>query len=246
MKQPEGFGTLGQENRVCKLVKSLYCLKQAPKQWHEKFDNVMLSNGFKINECDKCVYVKTTQKGYVIVCLYVDDMLIIGSNAEMIRITKLFLSSRFDMKDMGIADVILGIKISKIPEGLILSQSHYIAKVLEKFKKYEIIPKKTPVDISLHLAKNTGIGISQLEYSQIIGSLMYIMNCTRPDIAYSVSKLSRFTSNPGETHWKVVLRVLRFLKYTQNYRLHFTRYPHVLEGYCDANWISDSKRHKIH
>ena len=178
MEQPEGFVAPGQEKKVCKLVKSLYGLKQAPKQWHEKFDSAMLSNGFKINECDKCVYVKTTQKGYVIVCLYVDDMLIIGSNAEMIRITKLFLSSRFDMKDMGIADVILGIKISKIPEGLILSQSHYIAKVLEKFKKYEIKPSKTPVDVSLHLAKNTGIGISQLEHSQIIGSLMYIMNCT--------------------------------------------------------------------
>ena len=70
------------------------------------------------------------------------------------------------------------------------------------------------------------------------------MNCTRPDIAYSVSKLSRFTSNPRETHWKAILRVLEFLKYTQNYGLHFTRNPHVLEGYCDANWISDSKDSK--
>ena len=94
----------------------------------------MLSNGFKINKCDKCVYVKTTQSVYVIVCLYVDDMLIIGSNTKMIRITKQFLSSRFDMKDMGVADVILGIKISKTCEGLVLSQSHYIEKVFEKFR----------------------------------------------------------------------------------------------------------------
>ena len=68
----------------------------------------MLSIGFKTNECDKCVYTKSTQKGYVIVCLYVDDMLIIGSNHEMIQSTKNMLSSRFDMKDMGIADVIIG------------------------------------------------------------------------------------------------------------------------------------------
>ena len=81
----------------------------------------MLSNGFKINECDKYVYVKTTQKGYVIVCLYVDNMLIIGNNTEMIRITKQFLSSRFDIKDMGVADVLLGIKISKIYEGVNLN-----------------------------------------------------------------------------------------------------------------------------
>ena len=176
--------------------------------------------------------------------LYVNDMLFISSNIEMIRITKQFLSSRFDMKDMGVADVILGIKISKTSEGLVLSQSHYIEKVLEKFKKYDIKPKKTPIDVSLHLAKNNGTSISQLEYSRIIGSLMYIMNCTRPDIAYSVSKLSWFTSNPGETHWKAILRVLGYLKYTQNYGLHFTRYPHILEGYCDANWISDLKDSK--
>jgi hypothetical protein len=69
---------------------------------------------------------------------------------------------------------------------------------------------------------------------------MYIMNCTRPDIAYSVSKLSRYTSNPGEDHWKAIVRVLRYLKYTLNYGVHYTRYLVILEGYSDANWISDT------
>ena len=80
MEQPEGFSVPRKEKKVCILVKSLYGLKQAPKQWHEKFDKAMMSNGFKNNECDKCVYNKNTNKGYVIVCLYVDDMLIINSN----------------------------------------------------------------------------------------------------------------------------------------------------------------------
>lgn len=84
MKQPEGFVVPGQENKVCRLVKSLYGLKQAPKQWHLKFDQAMMSDGFHINECDKCVYVKTTQNGFVIVCLYVDDMLIMGSTKKII------------------------------------------------------------------------------------------------------------------------------------------------------------------
>ena len=70
---------------------------------------------------------------------------------------------------------------------------------------------------------------------------MYVMNCTRPDIAYAVSKLSRYTSNPGPNHWKAIVRVLRYLKYTQNYGLHYSKYPAVLEGYCDAKWISDTK-----
>ncbi|GKB92887.1 retrovirus-related pol polyprotein from transposon TNT 1-94, partial [Tanacetum coccineum] len=104
MNQPEGFIAPGQEGKVCRLVKSLYGLKQAPKQWHQKFDHTMLESGFKINECDKCVYVKDTSAGYVILCLYVDDMLIVGSNDKIIRSTKDMLKSKFDMKDMGLAD----------------------------------------------------------------------------------------------------------------------------------------------
>ncbi|KAK3032268.1 hypothetical protein RJ639_037442 [Escallonia herrerae] len=107
IEQSEGFVAPDHKKRVCKLVKSLYGLKQAPKQWHEKFDKVMIENGFRINECDKCVYAKGMEKGYVIVCLYVDDMLIIGSNNGFIKATKKMLTSKFGMKDMGMADVIL-------------------------------------------------------------------------------------------------------------------------------------------
>ena len=69
---------------------------------------------------------------------------------------------------------------------------------------------------------------------------MYVMNCTRPDIAYAVSMLSRFTNNPNEYHWKAMVRVLGYLKHTQNFALHYEKYPAVLEGYCDANWITSS------
>ena len=113
MEQPERFIVSGQERKVCRLIKSFYGLKQAPKQRHEKFDSVMMTNGFKINECDKCVYVKNTEHGFVIICLYVDDMLIVGSNNEVIKTTKKMLNNKFNMKDLGVADLILGIKISK-------------------------------------------------------------------------------------------------------------------------------------
>ncbi|GJX74966.1 retrotransposon protein, putative, ty1-copia subclass [Tanacetum coccineum] len=116
MNQPEGFIAPGQEGKVCRLVKSLYGLKQAPKQWHQKFD--------------KCVYVKDTSSGYVILCLYVDDMLIVGSNDKIIRSTKDMLKSKFDMKDMGLADVILGINIIRTQNRLVLSQAHYVDKIL--------------------------------------------------------------------------------------------------------------------
>lgn len=96
----------------------------------------------------------------------------------------------------------------------------------------------------LHLTKNAGEAVSQVEYARVIGSLMYLTNCTRPDLAHAVNVLSRYTSNPGHTHWKAITRVLNYIRYTKSYGLHYGKEPAVLEGYSDANWISDSKNSK--
>ncbi|KAK6142803.1 hypothetical protein DH2020_023151 [Rehmannia glutinosa] len=143
MEQPKEFVAPDQEIKVCKLVKSLCGLKQTPKQWHEKFDSIMKSNGFKINECDKCVYIKGTTKDYVIVCIYVDDMLIMGSIHDLIMNTKTMLKKNFDMKDMELSDVILGIKISRTSDGIVLSQSHYVESILRKFNAFDSLSAKT-------------------------------------------------------------------------------------------------------
>lgn len=240
MKQPEGFVMPGNENKVCKLMKSLYGLKQAPKQWHQKFDEVVLSSGFVINQADKCLYSKfdTHGKG-VIICLYVDDMLIFGTDQDQVDETKAFLSSKFDMKDMGEADVILGIKIKRGNNGISISQSHYIEKILEKFNFKDCSPVSTPIDPNLKLLPNKGVAVSQLEYSRAIGSLMYAMISTRPDIAYAVAKLSRFTSNPSSHHWQAMNRVFKYLKGTIDYGLTYTGFPSVIEGYSDASWITN-------
>lgn len=160
----------------------------------------MLPNGFKINECDKCVYFKRTYNDYIIVCLYVDDMLIMENNPNIISSTKEMLIKHFDMKGMGIVDVILGIQISKTHDGLSLSQCHYVETIRNKFKTHDNEPVKTPDDSNIHLAKNTGDHVLQVDYSRVIGNLMYITNYMRPDIVYIVNKLSRFTSNPLKTH----------------------------------------------
>ena len=235
MDQPEGLIVQGMEHKVCRLRKSLYGLKQAPKQWNEKFDQILTSNGYMINESDKCIYSRFNELSGVIICVYVDDMLIFGTDMEVVRRTKKFLSDHFDMKDLGVADVILGIKIIRNPEGITLSQSHYVEKVLRKFEQFDCSPAKTPFDSSVQLRKNQGPSVSALEYSRVIGSLMYLMNCTRPDIAYAVGRLSRYLMNPGKEHWEALIRLMRYLKYTLSYGIHFSRYPAVLEGYCDAN-----------
>ena len=243
MEQPEGFVMKGQEHKVCKLVKSLYGLKQAPKQWHEKFDKIVLANGYKINESDKCIYSKFENGKGVIICLYVDDMLIFGTDLEQVEETKKFLSNNFEMKDMGGADVILGIKIIRDGSTIALSQSHYIEKVLKRFNLIDCIPASTPMDPQRKLVPNDGRKIDQLQYAKVIGCLMYIMTCTRPDIAYAIGKLSRYTSNPSNLHWQAVNRVLRYLKKTINYGLCYSGYPSIIEGYSDASWITSLEDH---
>jgi len=146
-------------------VKSLYDLKKASKQWHEKFDKVMLSNEVKINEVDKCVYVKNIYKDHVIVCLYVDDILILNINDYMIKITKKILINKFNIKNLGVADVIIEIKFFLISNRLLLSQYHYVEKILENFSKNNNNTIKTLIDISVYLSKNSGKRINQLKYS---------------------------------------------------------------------------------
>ncbi|GKB99934.1 zinc finger, CCHC-type containing protein [Tanacetum coccineum] len=202
----------GNENKVCKLIKSLYGLKQAPKQWHQNFDEVVLSNGYLLNQANKCIYSKFDEYGKgVIICLYVDDMMIFGTDQVQVDLTKEFLSSRFSMKEMGEADGILGIRIKHESNGIAISQSHYIQKVQKKFNYFDCAPVSTPMDTSEKLMPNNSQAVSQLEYSRVSGCLMYAMTYTRSDIAFAMGKLSKYTSNP------------------------------VLEGYTDASWISNTE-----
>ena len=131
-------------------------------------------------------------------------------------------NSHFDMKDLGLADVIFGIQKIRNSEGYVLSQSHYIEKVLRKFSHFESKPTVTPFDPNSMLKKNHDKRASSLEYTRVIGSLMYIMNYTRPNIACSVGRLVRYTSDPGHDHWGALVRVLRYLRYTLGYGLHYT------------------------
>ncbi|RVW99167.1 Retrovirus-related Pol polyprotein from transposon TNT 1-94 [Vitis vinifera] len=112
-------------------------------------------------------------------------------NLEVVCETKRFLGSKFDMKDLGETKVILGIKITRTPNGLKLSQEHYVEKILRKFEHFDYKSASTPYDPSSQLKKNREYSVAQIEYAQIIGSLMYLKNHTRPAIAYVVSRLSR-------------------------------------------------------
>lgn len=134
MVQRESCLTSGQENKVCKLIKFLYVLKQAPKQCNEKFDQVLIKDDFSSVEVDKCDYTKVADNDYVIICLYVNDMLIFGTCLNIVKHTKLFLSTNFDTKDLGEVNMILKIKVTKSEDGIMLSQEHYVERFLKKFE----------------------------------------------------------------------------------------------------------------
>ena len=178
------------------MIKSLYGLKQAPKQWHEKFDKAILLNDFHYNGVDKCMYSKFTKskiKIGVITCLYVDDILLFSINMIGIIETKRYLTFIFKIKDLGEVDTILGIKVKKHSSGYALNQSHYIEKILNKFKHLNIKKANTLFDFSMKLNDYCDKAVAQLENASAIGSLMYVIHFTRPNIAFVICKLSRYT-----------------------------------------------------
>jgi hypothetical protein len=201
MDQPDDFAVKGHEGIICKLLKSLYVLKQASKQWHEKFDKTLTSVCFVVNEPGKYVYYHFGGGEGVILCLYVDYILIFGTSLNVIKEVKEFLSQNFEMKDLGETDVILNIKLVREGDGgVTLLQSHYVKNVLSRFGYSDCKSTPTPYNASMILKKNKRIMRDQLRYSQIIGSLMYLASATRPDISFAMSKLRRFVSNPGDDY----------------------------------------------
>ena len=153
MRQPKGFEVKGKENLVCKLKKSLYGLKQSPRMWYQKFDTYMLRLNFVRSNSDHCVYVKRTDDQFVILTLYVDDMLLIGNSVKMVNSVKSLLAKKFEMKDLGPANFILGMQIRRDREKqkLWLRQEKYIKEILKKFNMIDCKPVSTPIPLGTKL-----------------------------------------------------------------------------------------------
>ncbi|KAL5839560.1 hypothetical protein ACOSQ4_012168 [Xanthoceras sorbifolium] len=244
MRQPEGFKEAGKENLVCRLKKSLYGLKQAPRQWYKKFDSFMSSSGFTRCQADHCCYIKRFDNSFIILLLYVDDMLVAGSDMQEIMNLKRELSKQFAMKDLGAAKQILGMRIKRDTksETLLLSQAEYIKKVLSRFNMQDAKPVSTPLGVHFRLSKEQSpkteeerTHMAKVPYASAIGSLMYAMVCTRPDIAQAVGAVSRYMNNPGKIHWEAVKWILRYLRGTTNKTLCFKGGDTTLTGYVDAD-----------
>ena len=154
MKRSEGFIVKGNNELVCKLKKSLYGLKQSPRMWYQKFDRYILGLGFVRSKADHCVYSKQVGDNFINIVLYVDDMLLIGNNKDVIKEVKSQLSSKFDMKYLDAANFILGMEIrrDRANKMISLNQRKYVETVLQRFNMQESKPIKVPIPVGVKLS----------------------------------------------------------------------------------------------
>lgn len=238
MKVPEGI--TGKENHVCKLNKAIYGLKQAARCWYELFDRTLKEQGFKSSSVDPCIYV--LDKGSVLrniyIVLYVDDLVIATANAETMNNLKHYLMNRFKMIDLKEIRLFLGIKIERENDTISLDQSAYIRTILNKYKMDECNPVSTPLETKLNYEALNSDEKYNAPCRNVIGSLMYVMLCTRPDISTAVNILSRYLNKNNKVLWQYLKRVLRYLKGTMNLKLTYsrTKFVYILNGYVDSDW----------
>ena len=237
VEQPAGFVIEGADNKVYKLKKALYCLKQAPRAWYSCIDSHLHKLGFKRSKSEFTLYVRKRLENVIIVSIYVDDILIIGNVEQEIAEFKEEMQHDFEMSDLGIMSYFLGIEIEQLSNGIFLSQRKYISSILRKFGMENSKAVATPMAANLKLSKSDGTQeVDEKYFRGIIGSLLYL-STTRPDIMLATSILSRFMSKPSEIHLRVAKRVLRYLQGTQNFSLWFTKsYDPKLIGFTDLDW----------
>src|SRR3990167_2624399 len=240
IKQPEGYsdGT----KRVCRLNKALYGLKQSPRMWNQCLVTFLKEQGFAQLKSDQCVLTR----GHTIVGIHVDDFILLYSSNEDLKEFVETISKRFDVKDLGDLNYFLNVKIERKDDKFILSQHRFIEETIEQFNIKDAKPLYTPIDPSIKLSTTqcptTEQEIQKMKaypYRELIGKLNYLSLNTRPDIAVSVSKLSRFMNNPGLIHWKMAIKVLRYVKTTKDFCLVLQPTDDRLCVYTDADWAGE-------
>ena len=240
VNQPKGYadGT----NRVCKLSKALYGLKESPRDWYECFDKSVTRLGFKKNNIELCLYTHGEGESVAYLLINVDDLLICSKNKRKIQNVKKLLTNRFEMKDLGEVKEYLGINIEYdyFKNEMRLSQKKYIELLANKYKLQNSKLYCTPMETNLKIEK-AEINREDIGYKNLIGALLYVSVNTRPDISYSVNYLSRFQDCCNETHIKYALRILKYLYRTRDLRLDYKRNEkcETIDCYVDADWAGD-------
>ncbi|CAM8930983.1 unnamed protein product [Rhodiola kirilowii] len=240
MTPPPGFyKSEKQLGMVCKLTKSLYGLKQAPRQWFSKFADSLVTYGFVQSPHDHSLFTYSHNGEFLILLVYVDDVIITGTSTTRIDHVKAFIHDAFRIKDFGTLKYFLGLEVARSSKGIFINQRKYALDLLAETGLLACKPCSTPMDIKGKLALSTADKISDpTQYRKLVGKLVYL-NVTRPDIAFAVHTLSQFLASPTTDHLQAAQRVLRFIKGAPGQGLFYpAKGSLVLEAFCDADWAS--------
>ena len=240
MVQPEGYEE-GGRNIVCRLRKALYGLKQAPRAWHDRLKSELDVLGFTPSIADPSFYIC---KGQVPIYLlaYVDDLIIVSADSKLIETKVSALQSKFDLRNLGPASYFIGIEITRDRNKKLIKidQKRMTRELVRNYGLADAKPKTTPLSPAVKLVKQgKPLDKERFGYSNLIGSLLYISVCTRPDIAQAVGALARYMSNPMEEHWEAARGVVRYLASTSDYGICFGPKTTGLYGYTDSDHAGD-------
>ncbi|KAM7472007.1 hypothetical protein LguiA_010190 [Lonicera macranthoides] len=228
-------------NKVYRLKKSLYGLKQSPRAWFGRFARSMRKFGYSQSNSDHTLFLKKNHGKITALIVYVDDMVLTGNDPQEQHALKKLLSQEFEMKDLGSLKYFLGIEVSRSSKDIFLSQRKYVLDLLNETGMSACQLSETPMEEGLKLEVETDqVPVDKGRYQRLVGRLMYLAH-TRPDISYALSIVSQFLHNPGEKHMQAVMRIISYLKATPEKGIIFQKNEDFLkiEGYTDADWAGN-------
>jgi hypothetical protein len=244
MTLPPGV-TSTRPNQVCKLVKSLYGLKQASRRWYERLTSFLVQHNYKQASSDHSLFIKSTASSFTLLLVYVDDVIIAGNSVSEIQSMKTALHHTFKIKDLGQLKYFLGLEVAHSKLGITLCQRKYCLDLLEDSGLLGSKPVSTPSDPSCKLHQDSSQPYPDIPaYRRLVGRLLYL-NATRPDITFSTQQLSQFLSAPTMNHFNAATRILKYLKTCPGRGLFFPRDSTLqIQAYSDADWAGciDSRR----
>ncbi|GJT66195.1 retrovirus-related pol polyprotein from transposon TNT 1-94 [Tanacetum coccineum] len=239
MTVPQGYSSSLPPNSVCKLKKSLYGLKQANRQWFIKLTDFLKGIGFHQSYADTSLFTLTKGSSFTALLIYVDDILINGSDKATIQSIKQQLDHTFSIKDLGSFHYYLGIEILQNSKELIMSQRKYALDLLQCANMLNHKPFTIPLDPIKTLNSIDGIPLDDPSlYRKLVGKLIYL-TITRPDLSFTAQAISQFSHQPRTTHMVALYKVLRYIKLCPSQGLHFPKgSPLHLSAYCDSDWAA--------
>jgi reverse transcriptase-like protein len=221
------------------LKKSLYGLKQASRQWNKELSKLLKTVGFIQSKQDYSLFTREKNGEFLIILVYVDDMLVTGTSTSQIDEIKKMLDKAFTIKDLGELKYFLGIEVYRNNEGTFLSQRKYVKDILSDSGMENCVPALTPLSTGLKLTHESGDILNKPDiYRRLVGRLLYL-GITRPDLSYAVQHLSQFMQCPRSAHLRAALHILKYLKGTTDSGLWYSAESNLnMFAYSDADWSS--------